>query len=513
MPAFQSAASYAAYPKASASAVQASITTPTPSPLQEKPPPPAQQAASAPRKLQPPPSGLTTSRDLHHVADAKNSALFAELCERHATFSEVLQQLRGSHHGASIKARLLSKVSDTTAARYLRSVQLFFSAFEELGGQLTDIDQGLFLDAFFALSRSTEDGPLSNSQNVIKALRWYKKLLGISCLPDLYGPAFSLLGSAATQEKRESIPLPLCFLAFLERTLLSGSASLEECIWAGSFLVAISASLRFADSQHIRWSSLCVSHFTLRGICFRTKTTQRGAPFGLISFGVASSSESWGLTWLPHWIAALDQVWHSLRSRFGPQTDPDCLFFLWNEAGFSPASYSQTLGKLREYLVKSGIPAGQAQQYTLHSLKTTFLSYMSQLSIPLAARFLQGHHKPPGSAQLYSRDDVWPALRAQLLLWRAVHAGFRPARPQHRGGQAPLAEPPVLMTGFSWSAFRPTLACFSLGEDYSAFLSLEAADVDLREARTSSENAVGDAPAIPACLRSNGQGALRGLRR
>ena len=29
--------------------------------------------------------------------------------------------------------------------------QLFFSAFEELGGQLTDIDQGLFLDAFFAL--------------------------------------------------------------------------------------------------------------------------------------------------------------------------------------------------------------------------------------------------------------------------------------------------------------------------------------------------------------------------
>ena len=163
----------------------------------------------------------------------------------------------------------------------------------------------------------------------------------------------------ATQEKRESKPLPLCFLAFLERTLLSGSASLEECIWAGSFLVAISASLRFADS-------LCVSHFTLRGICFRTKTTQRGAPFGLISFGVASSSESWRLTWLSHWIAALDQVWHSLRSRFGPHTDPDCLFFLWNwnEAGFSPASYSQTLGKLCELLVKSGISAGQAQQHT-----------------------------------------------------------------------------------------------------------------------------------------------------
>ena len=75
--------------------------------------------------------------------------------------------------------------------------------------------------------------------------------------------------------------------------------------------------------------------------------------------------------------------------------DGSRLFFLWNEAGFSPASYSQTLGKLREYLVKSGIPAGQAQQYTLHSLKTTFLSYMSQLSIPLAARFLQGPTNHP----------------------------------------------------------------------------------------------------------------------
>ena len=45
-----------------------------------------------------------------------------------------------------------------------------------------------------------------------------------------------------------------------------------------------------------------------QGAYFRTKTTQRGALFGLISFEVASPSESWRLTWLSHWIAALDQV-------------------------------------------------------------------------------------------------------------------------------------------------------------------------------------------------------------
>ena len=129
---------------------------------------------------------------------------------------------------------------------------------------LSGLPQGLFLDAFFTLSHSTEDGPLSNSQNVLKALRWYKKLLALSCLPDLYGPAFSLLSSPATQEKRESVPLPLAFLVFLEKLLLSGSwgnaygPAPSWCLWARAFAFQtanISSGARFA---------LAVSHFTLR---------------------------------------------------------------------------------------------------------------------------------------------------------------------------------------------------------------------------------------------------------
>ncbi|CAE7283540.1 unnamed protein product, partial [Symbiodinium sp. CCMP2592] len=450
-----------------------SLSLATPRPVQ-----PSTTALRAPSELHPPAfrepiAGLVTSKDNHQACDERNKVLFDQLCASHGAYSEVLQQLSGSREGAVIKSRLLSKVSDTTAARYLRSVQLFFCAFEELGGNMESIDQGLFLDAFFALSRGSETGPLSNSINVLKALRWYKKLLSLACLPDLYGTAFSLLSNPSGQEKRESIPLPLSFVAFLERTLLSGTASLMDTIWAGSFLVAIGASLRFADAQHVRWSSLCVSHFTLRGICYRTKTTKGGCPFGLLSFGPFSSSEEWGLTWLPRWLGALDKVWSDLRSRFGAQPEPDCMFFLLSDAGFAPATYSQALQKLRHWLTLSGIEQHQASQYTLHSLKTTFLSWMSQLSIPLASRFLQGHHKTPGSAQLYSRDDVWPALRAQLLLWRSIHSGFRPARPQHRGGQSPLAEPPFETAGFQWDAFIPELTCFSLGSDFQSFLALE----------------------------------------
>ena len=477
--------------------------------LQCPPPPPqpvgAQQPAATsgcslskqPRRLQ---DDFTTSQDAHHEQHLRNSALFAELCQAHRSFSSVLTQLSQSHHGQAIKERLLSKVSDTTASRYLRSVQLFFVAFEELGGTLEQINEGLFLDAFFTVSRSSEDSPLSNSLNVLKALRWYKKLLGMATLPDLYSSAFSLLSASFAQEKKESIPLPLTFVAFLEGILLSTTSTLEDQVWAGSFLTAISASLRFADCQHIRWSSLCISQFLLRGLCFRTKTTRSGAPWGLLSWGPISCSDSPGMTWLPRWVAALDNIWHALKLRFGQQIVPDCLFFFWGENAFMPASYSQTLCNLRCFLVRAGIPSQQARTYTLHSLKTTFLSWMAQLSLPLSSRFLQGHHKPPGSAQLYSRDDVWPALKAQVLLWRAIHSGFRPARPQHRGGQTPLTEPPLELAGTSRAAFLPQLKCFHIEDDASDFLTKESQDDELREARVASEPELGITPKLPACV-------------
>ncbi|CAE7421679.1 unnamed protein product [Symbiodinium sp. CCMP2592] len=503
LPHFQDASAYAAYPTLQQTPVQASISLATPRPVQSSP-----AALRVPLELHPPalrapPAGMMTSKENHQACDERNKALFDQLCKSHGAYSSVLQQLESSREGAVIRSRLLNKVSDTTAARYLRSVQLFFCAFEELGGSMEAIDQGLFLDAFFALSRGSDSGPLSNSINVLKALRWYKKLLAIACMPDLYGTAFSLLSNPAGQEKRESIPLPLSFVAFLERMLLSGKASLMDMIWAGSFLVAIGASLRFADAQHIRWSTLCVSSFTLRGICYRTKTTKGGCPWGLLSFGVFSSSEEWGMTWLPHWLGALDTVWREVRSRFGPQPEPDCLFFLWSDTGFAPASYSQALQKLRYMLTLSGIAPAQAAQYTLHSLKTTFLSWMSQLSIPLSSRFLQGHHKAPGSAQLYSRDDVWPALRAQWLLWRSIHAGFRPARPQHRGGQSPLVEPLVDTAGFQWAEHCPDLHCFSVGNDCQSFLALEQQDGDLRDARERVSSLSG--AKLPPCVRARAQ--------
>ena len=172
----------------------------------------------------------------------------------HFELSPVLGQIATSRYSDVLRSKLLAKVSDTTAARYLRSVQIFFTTFEELGGDIRNVEAGLLLDTFFSLSRCPEEGPLSNSLNVMKALRWYRKLLGLSPFPDLYSAAFASLVQPASGEKRESLPLPLSFHSFLERKVLDSETPTAEAIWAGSFLACIGGSLRFSDAQHVLWS-------------------------------------------------------------------------------------------------------------------------------------------------------------------------------------------------------------------------------------------------------------------
>ena len=232
----------------------------------------------------------------------------------------------------------------------------------------------------------------------------------------------------------------------------------------------------------MKWTSLCVSQYSLRGICFRTKTSKRGAPFAFVSFGPHSNSESIGLNWLGRWIQLLDDVWHDLRTRctrFGQEITPDCLFFCYEAGQFAPASYAQTLSRLRQLLELSGLTPAESNAYTLHSMKSTLLSWMAQLEIPLTSRFLQGHHQVPGSAQLYSRDEIWPALRAQIQLWKAIHLGFLPMLPQHRGGQLPVQEPSPRTQGFVLRELHLQLRCFKVNDDARTFLSWRSEEASL----------------------------------
>ena len=474
MPCFARAADYSAYPKFSQEAgVDSALRTPKPVPIQ---PSPAWPGTS--RSVQPfAPPQKRAAQDPGFQSSVSNQVMFEELCNAHCHLSSSLQEIGQSRHADELRARLLAKVSDTTAGRYLRSMQIFFSTLQELGGSLDRLDTGRFLDTFLALARSSDEGPLSNSQNVMKALRWYKKVWGLHPFPDLYSSTFASLTMPSHKDKRESLPLPLSFCAYLERELLSEDTPPDKALWCGSFLACISASLRFSDAQHVRWAGLCVSQFSLRGICFRTKTSKRGAPFAFVSFGPHSSSESIGLNWLGRWVQLLDDVWSDLRARFGKDIMPDCLFFCYEAGQFAPASYAQTLLRMRQLLELSGLSAAQSSAYTLHSMKSTFLSWMAQLEISLTSRFLQGHHQVPGSTQLYSRDlarfeGSTPALESCALR-------LLPMLPQHRGGQLPVQEPRLDTSGFRWREHKLHLLCFEVNDDHRTFLSWQAADLKL----------------------------------
>ena len=65
----------------------------------------------------------------------------------------------------------------------------------------------------------------------------------------------------------------------------------------------------------------------------------------------------------------------------------DFQFFCYEAGQFAPASCAQTLSRLRQLLELSGLTPAESNAYTLHSMKSTFLSWMAQLEIPLTSHF------------------------------------------------------------------------------------------------------------------------------
>ena len=213
----------------------------------------------------------------------------------------------------------------------------------------------------------------------------------------------------------------------------------EIICFGGALLACCNSSLRFSDAQHVDWSSLVVDNLALRGVSWRTKTSKTGWSAGFLCAGFFGGSDL-ALTWEGRYLTCLNQLWHKIRV-YAPGASPDCLFFSYSADSFAPLSYAAALKTLRTLLVSwGGCP--DPSVYTLHSMKSTFLSWMAQVGVPEELRAKQGHHRQT-SAQLYSPDDVFPQLRAQKLWWEAFHKGFRPCTPQHRRGQRPLREPAV----------------------------------------------------------------------
>ncbi|CAE7611146.1 unnamed protein product [Symbiodinium sp. CCMP2592] len=380
---------------------------------------------------------VTLQNDVHAKLRAKGLLLWRQLVLLLSPLSSALQEILESASSEALLSQLVSSVADTTLVRYVQSCLQYFALLQDLGFDASRISQVQAYDVMIQLYRSPEDEeevPTSCFPlNTLKALRWMVKVATIS-FPDLYTGLFHSVAHQRNEaDRRESVPLPLDFVAYLEFCLLS-NAFPELQLNIGALLVMIWGSLRFSDAMHVKWGSLLYEQEVGRGISFRTKTSERGAPFGVVGVGLIGP-------WFSSWLALLKNEWGRIGNVAG-HVEPDALLFHSSDDElFVPMTYGEGLATLRHLLWQwNKLSKAQVENFTLHSCKTTLLSWANQLCISEARRAVQGHHRH-SSARLYSRDDVFGALTLQKELLLAIRQGWRPLCPQHRGGQVPLHEP------------------------------------------------------------------------
>ena len=269
---------------------------------------------------------LETSASRHAVNWKKVLGVWLALVSRHSHCSEHFAGALTSEYKEVLLSQMLSRMSDTTLLRYLRSVVLFFDMMDTMHLQLSALHQAHVMDVLLCFQEAS-GGPLVAQINQVKALRWYVRASGIP-FPDLYGGLFLSVMQSPDGERREAIPLPLAAVVALEQLVLNAEASTPDRLIAAAFLTSIWASLRFSDCQHVFWSSLLLDTSALRGVSHRTKTSRRGVPFICVGSGLLSRPDSPDTWWTTTFLHLLEERRQALCTYMQTVAfAPDALFF------------------------------------------------------------------------------------------------------------------------------------------------------------------------------------------
>ena len=217
---------------------------------------------------------------------------------------------------------------------------------------------------------------------------------------------------------REAIPLSLQMVKNLE---IACSSAAEDDLWLIlCFLLMIFGSLRWSDAQRMDLASVVCDRDCLYGWSWRCKQDSAGMPWGVVCEGV--SGGKWGHMFFRE-LARLRSL--------SPSRD-----FLIGRSG-SPIGYSTALAHFRRCLVKCcGLTLAAAAEFTMHSMKCTFLTWAQQAGVGSRDSAAQGHHREPNvnkCVSKYGRDDVLPQLRCQRVVLDKLATGWEPFVPLRRG--------------------------------------------------------------------------------
>ena len=384
--------------------------------------------------------------------------LWSRFVNLFSTVSPMLASIERSDFASDHSARFLDQFAASTLVKYLTALLAWYQICVDMHTDPWSLDDSGLADIICASALARRaDGQGPKHSMTLKALRWAHKRLQIACLACVFQP---ICNSFHTQkslgDRRESLPFSLFVLCQWERKILCANSTEFEILVLGSFLFLVWSGLRYSDMQRSKLSSWQFTLDELRGISWRTKTAAN-VSFGLISKGFLSWGEH---SWLLKWLITLDDL-HS-RSQSDPSVDfvlPCC-----NPEGVTtplqPMSYAAALYHLRVLILlpwKSNLnwTPPTPSDYTLHGLKSTLISWATQLNIPEEQRRLQGKHKAvQSSTRLYGRDDVFGALALQNSVRTRIAEGWKPSTPLARGGQLPLIEPSFKVECFRKSALQ-----------------------------------------------------------
>ena len=263
----------------------------------------------------------------------------------------------------------------------------------------------------------------------LSAMKFTAALLGLETLQQqLAKPILTAWCEAGRRRRarKEALPLPLHAVAAFEQAIhadLQSELSHDSFLLI-AFLTMMWGALRFSDVQRMDIASLAVADGLARGFCWRTKSAANGMPFGVLTSGIFAN-----------WGHALCKLGERMKA---------CDFLICGPQG-GRATFAYTLSSLRRLLMqRAGIPREAAFSFTLHSLKVTGLSWALQLDIEAQpgrrGGTTEARNRGRKLAAKYSRDDVLPAVRAQLQVLKALRCGWVPLTPQARGGATPVEE-------------------------------------------------------------------------
>ena len=151
---------------------------------------------------------------LRHPSDSPLiTSKFDSLLQEFGPLSDVYQALQHSQFADAHRDRLLNAFGASTVFRYLQSVQQFSYTLKRLGFALTDLTVTQLVDCLAVMSHARASSSDAISGNfTLKALRWFRKIAGISCLDIVFSPlADSFLKVRLTTGVRKRNPTESTF--------------------------------------------------------------------------------------------------------------------------------------------------------------------------------------------------------------------------------------------------------------------------------------------------------------